>query len=192
MIGKLVSLLPQSRIFLCGTLREEELDPEGQLQKIINDLSGKSYFDSIKLSRLSSAGLGELLTSKLNRAETPPNLVTYIHKGTSGNPFFALEVLKFLLEKGIIVLDGKKLKIDSEGLNSILIPDRLEKIWMENLERYDESIQNFLSVSALAGRGFDLEIIKFLSGYSENKIFEVLFLLLKDQVLIQSQKRKNE
>jgi predicted ATPase len=191
-IGKLASLLPESRIFLCGTLREEELNPEGQLKRIVNNLSGKTYFDSIKLSRLSSAELRQLLTSKLNRIEPPPELVTYIHKGTSGNPFFALEVLKFLLEKRIIVLDGKRLKVDSEGLNSILIPDRLEKIWMENLERYDESIQNFLSVSALAARGFDLEIIKFLSGYSENKIFEVLFLLLKDQVLVQSKKGKDE
>jgi serine/threonine protein kinase/tetratricopeptide (TPR) repeat protein len=191
-IAKLASLLPEGRIFLCATLREQELSPEGRLGNMIDHLSGKSYFDCLKLSRFSLDELRKFLTSKLNRIDPPPELVTYVHKSTSGNPFFAIEVLKFLLEKRIISLDRKKLKIDSPALCSALIPDRLEKIWMDNLERYDESIQNFLSVSALAGKGFDLEIVKFLSGYSENKIFEILFLMLRDQVLIQSKKGKDE
>lgn len=191
-IGKLSSLLPEGKIFLCATVREQELSPEGRLRNLIDNLSRKSYFDCIKLSRFSLDELRKFLTSKLNQIDPPPELVTYVHNSTSGNPFFAIEVLKFLLEKRIIVLDRKKLKIDSQALCSTLIPDRLEKIWMDNLEKYDESIQNFLSVSALAGKGFDLEIVKFLSGYSENKIFEVLFLMLRDQVLIQSKKGKDE
>lgn len=189
-LEKLAFLIPKSRIFLCGTLREEELNPEGQLKNLINNLIGKTYFDSIRLSRFSFEELKRFVTLKLSQIEPPPKLINYIHKSTSGNPFFAIEVLKFLLEKRIITLDGKKLKIDPEGLNSILIPDQIEKIWVDNLKKYDESIQNFLSVSALAGKGFDLHMIKFLCGYSENKIFEILYLLLRDQVLVQKRKGK--
>jgi len=192
MVGKLCSLIPQGKILLCATLREQELSPEGYLRKIIDDFSRKPYFDCIKLSRLTLDELSQFLTSKLNRISPPPELVTYIHKSTSGNPFFAVEVLKFLLEKRIVILDTNRLRMDSQALSSILIPDQLEKIWMENLERYDESIQNFLSVCALAGKGFDLEIAKFLSGYSANKISQILFLMLRDQVLIQSRKGKDD
>jgi len=190
-LRKLAYSIQKSRIFLCGTIREEELGAQGQLKDIINNLTGKSHFESVRLSRFGIEELRKFLTSKWTQTKPPSELVNYIYKSTSGNPFFAMEVLKFLLEKKIIFLHGKKLKTDSEALDSILIPDHIEKIWMENLERYDESIQNFLSVSALAGKGFDLEIIKFLSGYSENKIFETLFLLLRDQLLIQSKKGRD-
>jgi serine/threonine protein kinase/tetratricopeptide (TPR) repeat protein len=191
-LEKIASFLPDSRIFLCGTLREEELNPQSPLKSLVNNLARKPYFESIKLNRLNSEGLKKFLSSKFGKTGLPTQLVNYIYKTTSGNPFFAIEVLKYLLEKRIIFMDGKRLKVDSEGLNSILIPDHIEKIWVENLDRYDESIQNFLSISALAGKGFDLEIIKFLSGYSENKIFDILFLLLSDQILIQSKKGKGE
>ncbi len=191
-LEKLAPLITQSKILLCGSIRDEELNPEGQLKSLINIHTGKNYFQSIKLSRLTPKGLKELLILKLSRIEPPPELIAYIHKTTSGNPFFAIEVLKFLLEKRIISIDRKKLKVVTQGLNSILVPDHIEKIWMENLEKYDDSIQSFLQVSALAGKGFDLEIIKFLSGYSENKIFDILFTLLRDQVLIQRKKQKDK
>lgn len=191
-LEKLASLITESKILLCGTIRNKELNPQNQLKSIINIHTGKKYFQSIKLSRFTSRELKELLTSKLCRIEPPTELIAYIHKTTSGNPFFAVEAMKFLLEKGIIAIDRKKLKIDPQKLNSILIPDHIEKIWMENLDKYDDSTQNFLQVSALAGKEFDLEIIKFLSGYSENKIFEILFTLLMDQVFTQRKKQKDK
>ncbi|MGB2698285.1 MAG: BREX system ATP-binding domain-containing protein, partial [Candidatus Zixiibacteriota bacterium] len=191
-LEKLASLITESKMLLCGSIRDEELNPEGQLKGVINVLTGKDYFQSIKLSRFTSKELKDLLRSKLSRIEPPQELITYVYKTTSGNPFFTIEVLKFLLEKGILSIDRRKLKIDTPMLNSISVPDHIEKIWMENLEKYDDSIQNFLQVSALAGKEFDLEIIKFLSGYSENKIFDILFTLLRDQVFTQRKKEKDK
>ncbi len=69
------------------------------------------------------------------------------------------------------------------------IPDNIEKTILGNLKRYPEKILSFLNLAALVGKEFDLKSIKFLTGYDEEKIFETLFVLLKDRILIQTQKR---
>jgi serine/threonine protein kinase/Tfp pilus assembly protein PilF len=186
----LTERISQSKIFLIISVRTEELESHKSLKQIINrfigsSLSGKD-FELIKLGRLNQDETKELVFSKLAQKEPPTQLVDYVYKNSSGNPLYVLEILRLLLEKKVVLLDDQKLRINSKGLKALQIPSSLEKIWLKNLSRLDSDSSNLLKLAALSWKGFDLDSIKFLTGYSEEKIFEILYGLLKDELLTQS------
>jgi len=100
---------------------------------------------------------------------------------SDGTEWTPLNIAKDILNaKGLIVLEEKI-------LTQLDIPDSIEKTILGNLKRLPEEISNFLNLASLIGKEFDLESIKFLSGYDEEKIFEALFTLLKERILTQAQ-----
>ena len=187
----LTEKISQSRIFLISSLQTEELESHKSLKQVINRFIGSDLnrkdFELVKLGRLSQDETKELIFSKLARKEPPTQLVDYVYKNSSGNPLYALEILKLLLEKKVVLFENQKLRIDSKSLKAIQIPSSLEKIWLKNLSRLDWDSLNLLKFGALSWKGFDLDTIKFLTGYSEEKIFEILYGLLKGELLTQTQ-----
>ncbi|MCJ7496793.1 MAG: tetratricopeptide repeat protein [candidate division Zixibacteria bacterium] len=188
-LEELTRTLDGSRLFLVGTLEENDLDPQGRLKSLINRLTGTSQLLFLRLPSLTLKELEELLSRKLAEKTIAKALLDFIYHNSSGVPLFALEILKYLFEKKVLYFEKGSLRLEKKLLAELEIPDNIEKTILGNLKRYPERILSFLNLAALVGKEFDLKSIKFLTGYDEEKIFETLFVLLKDRILIQTQKK---
>jgi len=186
-LEELTKTLDKSKLFLCATLEESNLDPQGKLKSLINRLTGTSQFFFLRLPPLSLKELEELLSQKLEKKIVSPALLDFVYQNSSGVPLFALEILKYLFEKKVLHFEKGLIKLEEKTLTEFDIPDNIEKTILGNLKRLPEEILNFLNLASLVGKEFDLKSIKFLSGYDEEKIFEALFVLLKERILIQAQ-----
>jgi serine/threonine protein kinase len=189
LLEELTKILEKSKLFLCGTLQEANLDPKGKLKFLINCLTGSNQFHLLRLPSLTKQDLGIFLSQKLGQKNAPDTLLDFIYRNSSGVPLFALEILKYLFEKKALYFEKGLLGLEESLLKKLDIPDTIEKTILGNLKKYPEEVLNFLNLTSLIGMEFDLNSIKFLSGYEEDKIFESLFILLKDRILIQAQKK---
>ena len=188
-LEELTKILDKSKLFLCGTFEENDLPSESKLKALFNRLTGSDQFHLLRLPSFTEQDLGMLLSQKTGQKTAPDALLDFIYLNSSGVPLFALEILKYLFEKKALSIEKSSLRFEERLLKELDVPDTIEKTILGNLKKYPEEVLNFLNLASLIGMEFDLSSIKFLTGYEEDKIFESLFILLKDRILIQAQKK---
>jgi tetratricopeptide (TPR) repeat protein len=138
----------------------------------------------LKLERFDLARTRELISSKFIAGEFPPEFFSYVQKRTSGNPFFIIEVLKYLLEKGIIELKHNNWTANTEKIEETSVPDSIEAVLLKNLERYDKRTIDFLNLAAVAGKKFSPLLLQELNHLDEETTQRLLTSLTQDQLLV--------
>ncbi len=177
----------KGKIFLCCSLREEKLKENTPLGSLINFcLKGKDT-KYVNLNRFELSQTENLISSKFTDRKFPSLLFAYLHERTSGNPFFIIEVLKYLMEKSIIFLRDSIWTTDIERLKESAVPDSIEAILLKNLERYDEKTLDFLNMVAVIGKKFTLRLLRELNLFDERSVSEILSFLTHDQLIIKKE-----
>ena len=162
-LKKLGENINQSRIFLCASLRTEKIEQNKEIEELINGLTNKDHFETVKLDRFDLKETKDFISSKLAGSQPPKEAVDYLFGHTSGNPLFLVEILKFLIQKGIISLKKGEWLFDLETIEKQEVPKEIGNILLNNLARYKENTKKFLELTAIIGQRFDLERVKFLS-----------------------------
>ena len=173
----------KSKIFLCCSLREEKLKENIPLGSLIDFCLKVEDTKYVKLNRFELPQTKNLISSKFTNQKFPPLFFAYLHERTSGNPFFIIEALKYLVEKGIIFLRDSVWITDTERLKESAVPDSIEAVLLENLERYDEKTLDFLNMVAVIGKKFTLPLLRGLNLFDEKTLSEILSFLTQDQLL---------
>ena len=182
-LEKLSQDINQSRIFLCASSRPGQMEEKKEVKNLINGLTNKDWFQTIKLDRFNPEEARAFIASKLAGSEPHPDAVFYLFSHSSGNPLFLLEIMKLFVQKGMIALKKGQWVFDLERIEEEKVSNQIGNILLGNLARYDQKTNDFLKCASLIGPRFDLESAKFLSGLSDDQLFEILFVLLKDEVL---------
>ncbi|MGB7061582.1 MAG: tetratricopeptide repeat protein [Candidatus Zixiibacteriota bacterium] len=173
----------KGRVFLCGSLREEELKQGTPFAKLMESWLKEKENRCLRVNRLDPSGTRELISSKFIKSEFPSPFFAYVHQRTAGNPFFIIEVLKYLVEKSIIVLKDFTWTADTEKLDESEVPDSVEAVLSRNLERYDERTLDFLNTAAVVGKRFTLDLLRQLKSADERALSEIASFLTQDQML---------
>lgn len=182
----------KGKVFLCCSLREEKLKENTPLQILIDQGLKGGDVKHLKLERFDLFQTKSLILSKFTKQELPPDVFAYVHERTSGNPFFIMEVLKYLLENHMIFLNDSIWVSDTEKLKGAAVPDSIEAILLKNLERYDKKTLNFLRVVAVIGKRFTLRLAHELNLFDEKTVSEILSFLTNDQLLIRKEEFAGE
>jgi len=191
-LDNLMEGIDRGKISLCGSFHRGSLERNANLKMLINKFSGDGKFNLLKLGSLSIREIKSLIRLCFHQKEPPIELVDYVYKSASGNPFFSLEVLKLLLQNKVVFFQQNRFRMDQKGLESFQVPENVEKVWMSNIARLDERTAMLLNLASLLRRGFDLGTIEFLTGFSEGEISEILFFLLKEEFIRQVEKNAGE
>lgn len=162
----LIRELEDSPIFFIGMYRPNdiELDRLGErhpLPRILNEL--KRYHGNIIIdldrSRLKT---GKAFVSAFINSE--PNKLNQafhqrLYKLTEGHALFTVEILKNMKEDGNLVKNGKGEWITSAHLDWDAIPDRVEAVIEERINRLDEDLQKLLAIASVEGQTFTVEVL---------------------------------
>jgi len=98
------------------------------------------------------------LVRELLHGEPPAELATLIEK-TQGNPFFVEEVVRMLIERGVIVQQGDRWVATSE-VGSVDIPESLHGLLLGRIDQLPESAKRSLRIAAVIGRQFPLRVLE--------------------------------
>ena len=156
--------------FLLGTVERVPLliyaisrPAEGAAAPQIEKLARENYASSflhIPLSPLSQADSLALVDLLLTIAELPENLKQTIPQRAEGNPFFLEEIIRTLIDRGIIRRAEGRWQVAQElDLSNFQVPRTLQGLLMTRVDHLSEGARQAIQCAAVIGRDFSYRLL---------------------------------
>ncbi|MDQ4134153.1 MAG: AAA family ATPase [Actinomycetota bacterium] len=166
-----------ARILILGTYRTSEIDRGHPLLDIIAELRRLAAMEQLGIVGLSRAEAKTFVSRALD--DDPDDvdeelraLVTTLHAETEGNPFFLDEVLRHLLETGVLHRVGGRWLVSA--LRGTVVPQGVRDVIGPRLGRLSSPAVQLLSTASVVGRDFDVELLAALSDLPEDDLLDAL------------------
>jgi DNA-binding winged helix-turn-helix (wHTH) protein/predicted ATPase len=156
LITRLARRREQARFLLLGTYRPLEVElTDHPLKSAAQELSSHGLCDELALESLSDAAIATYLSARFAANEFPDGLTTLIYQCTGGNPLFMINVVDFLMAKGVIVDrdGGWRLGADLDQIETG-VPESVRQIIEKQFDRLDPDVQRTLEAASVAGVDF--------------------------------------
>jgi class 3 adenylate cyclase/DNA polymerase III delta prime subunit len=161
-------------LLVIATYRDTDVDRSHPLASVLADLRRLPGVDRFPVENLSLDEVLELIESaaSIELDEQIRLLATVMYSETEGNPFFVGEVLRHLIETGAVRRDGDRWVI--ANADRITIPEGVRDVVGRRLNRLPAVANDVLSVAAVLGRDFDVELLLAVSDATENDALDAL------------------
>jgi class 3 adenylate cyclase len=145
MVCLLYRLRPQSRI---STFHETIGQMMGQAQTVI------------ELTPLPDEACREMVDNLLGRCNLTANARQAIVKKAEGVPFFVEEVIRSLIDSGVLSRGDKGQDwVVNADIENTTIPDTLQGVIMARIDCLDPELKRLLQVAAVIGRNFSYQLL---------------------------------
>lgn len=159
---------------------------EGQtaLAPFLTGLDREPIAQSLLLKPLTRAEVARMLQAILDQPESPSaEFVAAVHSLTEGNPFFTEEILTSLIAEGdIFLVEGRW---ERKPLAQIHIPDSVQRLIEQRLNRLTRPARNLLDLAAISGRSFDVTILQALTGHGDRELLAFIKELMAAQLVVE-------
>jgi tetratricopeptide (TPR) repeat protein len=152
-----------ARLLLIGTYREVEAGRRHPTAQVLADLALNRRFRRRTLWALSKQNVGRLIEAQIGQTPSPV-LLDRVYDVTRGMPLFVVETVRLLAQEGRLWSGGA----------GVSVPQSVRGVIGKRLDRLSEQANQLLIQAAVAGREFDLTLLREMSGQSEDQIMEFL------------------
>jgi len=146
-----------ARLLLIGTYRESELVAGHPLGELLADLRREPSVTRVAVAGLEPGEVGALIAT-LSAAAVPSSLARQLVESTGGNPFFVSEMARHLNETG-----------SGSGL-----PEGIRDVILSRVSRLSERCAKALTLAAVVGREFDLDLLEKFAEIPENDLLDAI------------------
>jgi class 3 adenylate cyclase/tetratricopeptide (TPR) repeat protein len=152
--------------------------------------AGHRNFTSLYLEPLSGQAMQELLIGLV--PGLPPSLRTQILERAEGVPLYAVETVRMLLDRGLVVPDGSSYRVVGE-IGLLEVPETLHTLIAARLDGLSAEERRLLGDAAVLGKTFTPQALSALSGLEPDPLAALLTGLVRREVLgLQSDPRSPE
>jgi class 3 adenylate cyclase/tetratricopeptide (TPR) repeat protein len=164
------------RVLVLGTYRDAGLSGTHPLTATLAALHRQSRLSRIELTGLDDADVVALLEAANGHTldDAGIALAHAVHRETDGNPFFVTEVLRHLSEIGAIYRDATGRWTAASTLEQMALPASVRVVIGARVGRLGKNAERLLSVAAVIGRDFDLDLLARATETSEDELLDVL------------------
>lgn len=165
-IQRILPLTTELPLVIVAVMREERQAPAWQIITAADEEYHHRY-TQITLRPLIESESNELISRLLAVAEIPLGLRANILGKSDGNPFFIEEVVRTLIENGIVVYEDREVngvitrywRATSDG-SGISIPSTLRALLSARMDRLEEDTRAILQLASVIGRNFYLRVLQ--------------------------------
>ena len=152
--------------------------------------AGHRNFSSIYLEPLPQQSMEELLLGLV--PGLPQSLRNQILARAEGVPLYAVETVRMLLDRGLLVEDGSAYRVVGE-IDTLEVPETLHALIAARLDGLAPEERRLLGDAAVLGKTFTPQALGALSGVEEVRLHELLTAMVRREVLgLQSDPRSPE
>jgi transcriptional regulator with XRE-family HTH domain len=165
--------LARERLLIVGTYRDPEpgLTSDHPMRSTLASLRRESAYTQINLGGLGSEALAAYLANEAGRPLSD-QLVQLIEAETGGNPFYAGEVMRHLVEHADAQRrDGQPGEV---GGGVLRIPEGVRQVVSSRVARLSATAARLLRLAAGFEGSFDFDVLQQLSGLSEDALLGCL------------------
>jgi hypothetical protein len=173
---------------IIGTYRESDLPRGHPLSEVLADLHRVPRVERIALEGLEEADIVRIMERAAGHEldEAGLGLSKQLYSETDGNPFYTGELLHHLIESGTLYRqDGGSWAVRG-GLSELGLPQSVHEVLARRIDRLGPGAQEALSVAAVIGRDFDVDLLLQVTEDSDAELLELLEQAAAAAVLIES------
>jgi class 3 adenylate cyclase len=162
MVMPLAAQLP---ILVVGALRAETDSAGWALMGSTREFFGDRVTE-IRLEPLSDADSRMLVSNLLEIESLPENVRNVIMARAEGNPFFVEEVVRMLIERGVIVAQGDRW-VATDEVSAVEIPESLHGLLLARIDQLPDAAKRSLRIAAVIGRQFPVRVLARVVGEAD-------------------------
>ena len=170
----LLDSISGAKIFLIFTYRPE----------FVHTWGAKSYHSQVNLNRLSNRESLAMVSHLLDAVEIHGDLEDFILEKTEGVPFFIEEFIRSLKDLKIIERKGNQYLFAKDFLG-MTIPSTIQDVIMARVDTLPEGVKEVLQTGSVIEREFSYELIKRVTGLSEQELLPRLSILKDSELLFE-------
>jgi class 3 adenylate cyclase/tetratricopeptide (TPR) repeat protein len=130
---------------------------------------GQAFHTLLELRPLTKRESRQLITEILKMAdEIPIELRELIISGAEGNPFYTEELIKMLIEDGVIIPEEENWRIDLSRLEQVDVPSTLAGVLQARLDSLPLYERTVLQQASVVGRLFWDRIVSYIQSEGGN------------------------
>lgn len=146
---------------------------------------GRRNASSIALDPLTQEQAGELMTLLLDVDDLPDQTRSLILARAEGNPFFLEEIVRHLIDEGVIERAAGRWRTSGSSLAGVAIPDTVQGVLTARIDLLERDERHALEYAAVVGRVFWQPPVVRLLNSSGDRLAEML-ARLQDRDLVRS------
>ena len=158
----LLPLPERSMLMVLALFRPQRLDPSWHFHEVA-ERDHEHRYTTVRLEPLDDAGSRELIENLLRIEGLSESVRALILAKAEGNPFFVEEVIRSLLDSGVVVPEGDHWR-STRDLDDIAVPDTLSAVITTRLDRLDEASKQVVQAASVIGREFAVETLSAITG----------------------------
>ena len=188
LLRHVVTAGPSMRALVVGTYRDSDLSREHPLTALLADLHREQGVERMKLTGLETGDLLALMEAVAGHEldEDGRALAQAIARETAGNPFFAGELLRHLTESGSIVQEDSGRWRLAGAVADLGLPQSVREVVGRRVERLGSDARAALSVGAVIGRDFEIDLLLSVVDLSEERLLDLLEMAVAASLLNES------
>jgi class 3 adenylate cyclase len=163
-------------VMVVGTYRDSDLSRDHPLTALLADLHREQGVERVELAGLDAEDVLSLMEAAAGHelGDGGRALAEEITRETTGNPFFAGELLRHLTESGAIVQheDGRWRLVGD--LAELGLPRSVREVVGRRVERLGSDARTALSAAAVIGRDFEIDLLLAVLDLSEARLLDLL------------------
>ncbi len=142
----------------------------------------KSYHSQVMLNRLSNRESLIMVSHLLGTEELDRDLEEFILEKTEGVPFFIEELIRSLKDLKIITRENNRYRI-TKDIKEVTIPATIQDVIMARVDSLPEGTKGLLQTVSVIGREFSYDLIKRVTGLTEQELLSHLSGLKDSELL---------
>jgi len=158
-LDSLVQRLPLGRILLLVNYRPN----------YAHGWADKGYYSHLRIEPLQFLSAEELLNHLLGRNRDLAELTRLLIERTDGNPFFAEETVRAMVETGVLVGDKGAYRPGLKIAN-IAIPSTVQNVVAGRIDRLPMAEKQLLQTAAVIGIAIPYSLLRTVTGLSDEKL----------------------
>lgn len=171
LLQRLLPLVADVPIVLVCSMRPDRDAPAWQIRTAADEQLAHRYCELL-LKPLPDSAVRELLGDLLGGTVLPAELQARILDRAGGNPFFIEEVLRSLIDQGIIVRSGSGWMVSAQAA-AFAIPDNLHALLTARIDRLEEHARRTVQLASVVGRSFYYRVLAALEAAGEIAVAEL-------------------
>ncbi len=148
----LSSKLQNSRVMFIYTYRSDEMKKE--IKEVMTTLERTESYRKLKIHPFGWKEIRDQITTLLETKTVPDSFVDAIFSRTLGNPLFVRELVKKLVEDGMIDPDKGKYEIENN-----VVPEIIRDIYERKFLNLDDEERRIIEIAAVYGKEIPMEIL---------------------------------
>jgi class 3 adenylate cyclase len=164
------------QLLVVATYRDTEIDRTHPLGSLLADLRRIDCVQRIALRGLDGDGVAELVERAAGHVldDRALALAAAIHDETAGNPFFTIEVLLHLAERGTLYRTGDGRWISELEIDEIGIPEGVKEVVGRRLAALPDASEDILHAAAAMGQEIELDVLVTVTGGAEDDVIDAI------------------